>query len=120
MRHYQTWNDWPHHSYDPFCIGTTYIFSGSGVRDLVSHSADVPWFNLEDHWVGAVMEKAGIGVKHVPGFNTQYYPNEDVSKYINWRRKKGYCNYDPNWYTLHRVLPKDIMTIYRTCLAGKM
>ena len=112
-------NDYQGNTFPPFCLGTTYIFSMKTTKRILAHAVDVPWFPLEDHWFGMVMEKAGIGTKSVKGFNVVYHPDADIENNLEWRKKKGVCNFARKWFTLHRVTPKDIRTVHSVCVKEK-
>ena len=118
-RHYQTLNDYPQSEYMPYCIGTTFLLSMPATKKILQRATNVPYFNIEDIWVGLVMAQAGVGIRNVMGFNVQYYPSPDVRQYLSWRQEQGVCKFDPNMLSLHRVTPSDIRTIHKKCMLQK-
>lgn len=60
--------------YPAFCSGTCYVTSLQMVRKLYKMSADVPFFHLEDVYVGLCLHKLQGRVKPIPGFHT--YPQK--------------------------------------------
>lgn len=115
-RHYQSKNDYVARRYGPFCVGKTNIMPIAAAMKIVKVGPDIPWFNLEDHWVGFAGEKARLKVRSVKGFNIEYYPHENVHLYSIWRKKKGVCTFYKFWYSLHRMRPSNIRAVYYHCI----
>lgn len=60
---------YPHDIYPSFCSGTGYVTSMNVVSQIYQVSPNVPFFHLEDVYVGLCLKKLGFTVKHVRGFN---------------------------------------------------
>lgn len=66
--------------YPSYCSGTAYVTSMSVAKTLYSISATVPFFHLEDVYVGLCLRKAGLGVVDIPGFHLDR-PRVDLCRY---------------------------------------
>ena len=106
-KHSQTHNDYPHDAYGPFCSGTTFLISLESAKRFLRNAPNVPWFNLEDIWVGMVARKAEIHLKNVEGFNTKLSKKGDT------------CKLRQNWITIHEVDVPSMQYLFKMCLKRK-
>lgn len=88
--------------YPGFCSGTGYLTSLELVKKIYNISQSVPFFYLEDVYVGLCLYKVGGGVKDVHGFKI-HIPYEDPCAY-----KKN------NLFTAHQVKPEMLYTIWKS------
>lgn len=115
-KHYQSKNDYVPQKYGPFCMGTTIIMPIAATKKIVQVGPDIPWFNLEDQWLGFAGVKARLKLRSVIGFNIDYYRHEKTALHLGWSKKKRVCSFYEYWYNLHRTRPSDIRAIYHHCI----
>ncbi|KAJ8299568.1 hypothetical protein KUTeg_023628 [Tegillarca granosa] len=88
--------------YPCFCSGTAYITSLNLVRKIYEISKNVPYFYLEDVYVGLCVNKLGYNVTNIPGF---YNQNATFSENL--------CDYKkPDIITVHKIPPSKIETLW--------
>ncbi|CAH2219129.1 beta-1,3-galactosyltransferase 5-like [Pelobates cultripes] len=90
--------EYPYYKYPPFCSGTGYVFSVDVALKIINMTSIVPFFKLEDVYVGLCLDKLKIPLQEL--HNKQTFFPERVSFSV--------CNYR-NIVTSHGVQPKDIL-----------
>ena len=99
-KHRVSFLEWPEGvNYPPYCEGTAFLMSKTVAELLLNTSADVPYFPLEDVYIGMVMKRAGIAAKAAPGFSALF---------DSWWMCESY-------YSIHPVTPKWMRTIWTFC-----
>ena len=98
-----------------FATGYAYLMSMAVVRKICKNGPNVPFFHLEDHWVGFNLKQVNISVVDVPNWVVNYYPSKNVRRFYAWRRAVGICNFPKEAYALHLVTPSDMMELWSTC-----
>lgn len=69
-KYYISYSEYPFFMYPKFCSGTCYAASVELAHKIRQISVNVPYFPLEDVYVGMCLQLIGATVKHVSGFNT--------------------------------------------------
>lgn len=88
--------------YPFFCSGTAYIMSLSLVNKIYEISRNIPYFYLEDVYVGLCMKKLGYNVTNIPGFYNQ-----------NATYSMNLCDYKkPDVITVHKIPPLKIEALW--------
>ena len=88
--------------YPDFCTGTGYLTSLKIVEKIYKISPNVPFFHLEDVYVGLCLRRIGGTVRRVKGFHNNQ-PELDACTY------KG-----DNLYTSHWISPETMESIWRS------
>ncbi|KAL8598877.1 hypothetical protein ACOMHN_015456 [Nucella lapillus] len=94
----------PARHYPPYCIGALYLGSVNTARKVVGMSALVPYFFLEDVFVGLCLQGTGFRVKgfRAVGLSLLGSPR---------------CRRHPPHVFVHGVTPRDLLTLWRNgCL----
>ncbi|XP_062567335.1 beta-1,3-galactosyltransferase 1-like [Saccostrea cucullata] len=65
---------YPQSKYPGFCSGTGYITSMNVVQKVYEVSRNVPFFYLEDVYVGLCIHRLGMKTTRIPGFNAVRIP----------------------------------------------
>nr|KAG5696394.1 hypothetical protein BaRGS_030494 [Batillaria attramentaria] len=95
---------YPYDLYPPYCSGTTYT-GGMGVAErVVGVSKHVPFFHMEDVYVGMCLQAIGYGVRHVEGFLTRGTAIKDKCRMM---RPDGIP-----MITVHRVPPARMTELW--------
>ncbi|CAH1780081.1 unnamed protein product [Owenia fusiformis] len=68
-KYYVSPKQFPHLSYPGFCSGTGYVTTMKVVKDIVKVSPNIPFFFLEDIYVGLCNKALGYKVRSVKGFH---------------------------------------------------
>ena len=68
-RYFASVLSYPHPMYPPLCSGTGYVTSMAVVRKILHVTPDVPFFHLEDVYIGLCLAHRGIGTLTHPGFH---------------------------------------------------
>ncbi|XP_072016846.1 beta-1,3-galactosyltransferase 5-like [Amphiura filiformis] len=55
-----SWDEYPHPTYPPYQIGAAYLISGDLAHQAVSISPHVPYFHIEDVYIGMLMKTLGV------------------------------------------------------------
>lgn len=70
-------NEYSMESFPPYALGTIYFTSASLTREIVTKSEYIPFFPIEDAYIGLVLWPMGRGCHHISGFQ---YTWPDVPK----------------------------------------
>lgn len=65
---------YPQSKYPGFCSGTGYVTSMSVAKQIYEVSQHVPFFYLEDVYIGLCVNRLGMGVTSLPGFHQFQVP----------------------------------------------
>ena len=65
-------SSYPQNYYSGFCTGTGYLTSMHVVNRIYKISPYVPFFHLEDVYVGLCIQRLGYSVKDMPVFNSKF------------------------------------------------
>lgn len=101
--------EYKNYRYPLYAVGTAFLYSMESVREVVVSSVDVPFFCLEDAWLGMVMEKIQMPVIHVKGFHVNL-EGEPLLKI-----KEGKCPVKGNFYSLHLVTTEIMYRVWKIC-----
>ncbi|XP_048776867.1 beta-1,3-galactosyltransferase 1-like [Ostrea edulis] len=71
---YASYRMYPQKIYPGFCSGTGYVTSISMAKKLFDVTPHVPFFHLEDVYVGLCLYALGLSVTHIRGFNLGRIP----------------------------------------------
>lgn len=85
---------YPHRKYPGYCSGTGYVTSMFVTRRVFEISKHLPFFHLEDIFVGLCINKLGYTFTRIGGFSTNFIP---IS-----------CSYKQSIITSHGVSPKQM------------
>ncbi|KAJ8313333.1 hypothetical protein KUTeg_009119 [Tegillarca granosa] len=105
MRHGKwraSYKNYPNKLYPAFCAGPGYVTSMGVAKKIFDISKHVPFFHLEDVYIGLCVQKLNLKIYGLKGFN-----NRKV-------------RYDPCLYksqkvvTSHHVTPKELLEIWST------
>ena len=66
---------YPRKYYPEYCSGSGYMTSYQIARKIYEISSSIPFFHIEDVFVGMCIEKLGYHMKTLPGFSS-YYPDK--------------------------------------------
>jgi hypothetical protein len=97
---------YPHNSYPGFCSGTGYVTSGRVAKSVYEISHTVPFFHVEDVYVGLCINKLGFKVIDSVGFA------------INWKGPiasyyTGTCKHkSDDVITIHEVAPSTLINMW--------
>lgn len=87
--------------YPGFCSGTCYVTSMNVVQRVYKISESVPFFHLEDVYIGLCLRKINAKVKNIPGF-------------FRTRPKLDPCFYkSPKLVTSHLMTPPLLLDIWK-------
>ena len=101
-KHMVSYLEWPQDVlYPPYCEGTALLMSATIARLLLKTCVNVPYFPLEDVYLGMVMERAGIITQSARGFSAS---RETKS----WTKCQSY-------YSIHEVSVSLMREIWATC-----
>ncbi|KAE8621414.1 hypothetical protein XENTR_v10004827 [Xenopus tropicalis] len=89
--------EYPQAKYPPFCSGTGYVFSVDVAQRIQNVSSTVPFFKLEDVYVGMCLEKLEINLQNLHTETTFYA----------YKKPFTVCNYR-KLVTSHGVQPGEI------------
>ncbi|XP_053561890.1 beta-1,3-galactosyltransferase 5 [Bombina bombina] len=94
---YTSIEEYPKDRYPPFCSGTGYVFSVDVAQKIYQISGIVPFFKLEDVYIGLCLEKIEIRLQE---FHNQqlFYPEKPPFSVCSYR----------NIVTSHGFLPHEI------------
>lgn len=85
---------YPHRKYPGYCSGTGYVTSMSVTQRVFEISKHLPFFHLEDIFVGLCINKLGFTFTRIGGFSANFIP---IS-----------CSYKQSLITSHGVSPKQM------------
>lgn len=66
---YVSFQNYPHKNFPPICSGTAYVISFSFLEGLMAVSQNLPFFHLEDVFVGMAAKSLGVRPVSIKGFN---------------------------------------------------
>ncbi|KAK3083270.1 hypothetical protein FSP39_018056 [Pinctada imbricata] len=69
-KYYVSYSMYPDHVYPPFCSGTGYILDFAVMEDIVNVSKNIPFFPLEDVYIGFCMRELGKSVVTMMSFHS--------------------------------------------------
>ncbi|XP_070173623.1 beta-1,3-galactosyltransferase 5-like [Littorina saxatilis] len=105
-----TYKEYPADEYPRYCSGTAYAGTVNVAKQLVNVSKDIPFFHLEDVFVGLCLKQLGYQVKSLGGFHmlTPRFVRGDVCEV--WRAKVA---------TIH-VVPPKVLRQYWSAPCGNL
>jgi hypothetical protein len=71
---YASYIMYPQKNYPGFCSGTGYVTTTSMAKKLFDISPNVPFFHLEDVYIGLCLYALGLSVTRIRGFNMERIP----------------------------------------------
>ncbi|CAG2205948.1 B3GALT1 [Mytilus edulis] len=94
------------HMYPPYCSGPAYVLSTDVIIQILNIHKHVPFFPLEDIYVGLCLKKLNINVINICGFN-------NLRVYANpcWMKSKFIIS-------VHEMLPVELSKIWTTKCKG--
>lgn len=103
---YASFREYPYDSYPGYCSGGGYIMPKSIALDILSISPTVPYFHLEDVYIGICARSLGYKLNSIKGF---FFRGKKF--------KKGQCEIYKSkiMYALLLVNPKDLGHIWANC-----
>ncbi|CAC5409698.1 B3GALT1 [Mytilus coruscus] len=69
-KYYLSPENYPYYNFPAFCAGPSYILRRNVINDIMQISRDVPFFQLEDVYIGMCLYYLGYKVTFLPTFNT--------------------------------------------------
>lgn len=66
---YVSFQSYPHKNFPPICSGTAYVISSDFLKGLMAVSKDLPFFHLEDVFIGMAAKRLGVRPVSVEGFS---------------------------------------------------
>ncbi|XP_030059685.1 beta-1,3-galactosyltransferase 5 isoform X2 [Microcaecilia unicolor] len=90
--------EYPGEWYPPFCSGTGYVFSTDVANQIYIISPSVPYFKLEDVYVGLCLDKLRIPLEELHSENT-FFPSKVKFSICRFRKI----------VTCHHVQPSEIL-----------
>ena len=109
---YVTKNEYPHSRYPPYCVGTAFLTSANLTRKIIETSVNVPYFVIEDVYIGMVVKEMNNGsiansIVGIPGFAV---PPPVANP------RSGVCRYSgENWFTAHEIDAAQMKLIFEKC-----
>ncbi|XP_030059689.1 beta-1,3-galactosyltransferase 5 isoform X2 [Microcaecilia unicolor] len=100
--------EYPGKRYPPFCSGTGYVFSTDIANQIYKISPSIPYFKLEDVYIGMCLDKLRIQLEEL--HTKQIFFPEKV-KFSVCRFKKI--------VTCHHVRPYELLLYWNTLLSSK-
>ncbi|KAK7091074.1 beta-1,3-galactosyltransferase 1-like [Littorina saxatilis] len=73
---YASYESYPDDKYPDYCSGTGYGSTLAVANQIVSASRDVPFFHLEDVYVGLCLQRLGLRAVHLDGFHLRPLPTD--------------------------------------------
>lgn len=96
---YTSYKAYPNKKFPKFCSGTSYVTGMIVVRKLIDISVDIPFFDLEDVYIGMCLNVLKMKVKHIEGFR--------------YKEVKDDCEYKTEKVvTVHGVPPEQLENIW--------
>ncbi|XP_062574930.1 beta-1,3-galactosyltransferase 1-like [Saccostrea cucullata] len=90
---------YPHAKYNGYCSGTGYVTSMVVAQKVFDISKHIPFFHLEDIYVGLCLNKLGFSFTRIPGFNPHFI--------------RISCAYKgPGIITSHQVSPQQLREVW--------
>ncbi|XP_070180980.1 beta-1,3-galactosyltransferase 1-like [Littorina saxatilis] len=68
-KYFASEEQYPDPEYPPFCSGPGYVTTPAVAKEIVKVSRGVPFFHLEDVYIGFCLRSLRMNVKHLPGFS---------------------------------------------------
>ena len=95
--------------YPDFCAGFGYILSRDVVASFVEAFSMIPFFRLDDVYVGMLANKTGIKIVHADGFE------------LNSKRPELQCTPSTNFKTLvrHNVVGNCLIQMYQRAVVSR-
>ena len=100
---------YPEDRYPAYCAGTGYVMSAKVASDIVHISPSIPFFHLEDVYIGLCVKQLGYKVKRVRGF-------KDVHVMVPLHGCESYGSH--KLYTSHHLDPRTLKRIWSACGAS--
>ncbi|KAH9513034.1 Beta-1,3-galactosyltransferase 5 [Bulinus truncatus] len=126
-----TYEEFPGEVYDPYCSGTGYVGGMAVAKGVVNVYTQVPYFHLEDVFIGMCLKLIGYQTKYLEHFDNTRGPEMDactikLDGFVTvHKRLQSHMSYMlPPWpqrtpvsYVLHvtPVAPEDSSLICPTC-----
>jgi hypothetical protein len=90
---------YPHSRYHGYCSGTGYVVSMAVAQKVFNISKHIPFFHLEDIYVGLCINKLKFAFTRIPGFNPSF-----IRISCNYKRRSV--------ITSHQVSPQQMRQIW--------
>lgn len=105
-RSYSSFREFPYESYPGFCSGGGYIMPKSVALDILSLSSTVPYFHLEDVYIGICARMLGYKLNGIKGFVFKKYTF-----------KEGRCGLfgSERVYAILLANPNELVHIWAKC-----
>ena len=101
-KYYIPYSLYPKNVYPPFCSGTGYVLETSLMREIVNISTNIPFFPLEDVYIGLCMEQLYKGVTSLLPFHS-------------WKIFTNACVYKSNFLlTSHGLSARELKELWNT------
>lgn len=97
--------------YPPYCVGSAYAMNSRTTRALLQTSPNVPYFPMEDVYIGLVMQQAFPGKRTtatIPGFHIEFQDFNQTS-----------CSQARKWISIHGVGKVEFTLIQQRCFLTK-
>ncbi|XP_067681600.1 beta-1,3-galactosyltransferase 5-like [Haliotis asinina] len=105
---YASFQSYPEAHFPPFCAGPGYVISPKTAAKILEVSRNVPYFHLEDVYVGMCIQKLGQRLKTIHGF-LSFKPSGDLCRMRHY-----------SIILIHEVSPKDMRLTWEYKCGGKM
>jgi hypothetical protein len=79
-KYFTSYEQYPYEHFFGFCSGTGYVTSIHVIKQVLNVSENVPFFHLEDVYVGFCAEQLGLSLQHIEGFYADA-EDEDLCAY---------------------------------------
>lgn len=76
---YVSFQSYPHKNFPPICSGTAYVISSDFLHGLMDVSRNLPYFHLEDVFIGMAAKSLGIRPVSLKGFSNLRAPFKPCS-----------------------------------------
>ena len=98
--------EYPHKEYPGLCFGLGYVMSAEIARGILRVSRHVPFFFLEDVYIGLCIHRLGYKLKDIKGFSLDPLP---------YRRGKCGVYGNNDVYSIHGLSLQDILELWKHC-----
>ena len=111
---YISYTEFPEPYYPPYAMGTAFLYSLLAVKEVVKEGPNIPFFCIEDVWLGFVMREIKMPVIGEPLFFKEL--TQTYYKTLN----KCVCPFDDNFLALHLVTPGAMPHLWNLCTSARL